>query len=349
MAWCDFVVKYNPEEDDAEDLTRRILFSIWVKRIKHNKPVNVFIGGDSGEGKSFTVLRLQELLCEIQGLDHTEYMQAMNVFTPLEYPEKLDPILYDKELKKVNMIAIHEARDLVRAKNWQQFMTQAISDVNAQARSVKRLMTFIVSQFIRDITTDMRYTLNFYCTVSRPKGKKARLYINVLWKDDRDLERPKLRKRKLSGYLVYPNGRYQRFVPQYLELSKPAKETTDLFERLDRESKSGIIRKKLDRLIDEMKTEMGMESEKVEAMVSYYKKHPDQITTIGKRYRGKWKMTKESREMHDLSRGEVERFERLIREHFEEEGALRPGEEREDKRDAFDLEDDGDDDDGQED
>lgn len=322
MAFCDFVVNYDPDKDSSEDLTKRILYSVWVKRIKHNKPVTAFIGGDSGEGKSESTLRLQELLCEIQGLDHRKLMEAINVFTPLEYPKKLDGLLFDPELKKANMITIHEARDIVRAKNWQSFMTQAVADANAQARSIKRLMTFIVSQFIRDITNDMRYTLNYYCIVRRPKGKKARLYINVLWKDDRDLEKPKLRKRKLSGYLKYPDGRYQRFVPQYLEMSRPAKATREEFEELDKMAKADILRKKLDRLLQEMRVEVGIESEKVEAMVVYYTKHADQLTNVGKMYRGKWMMTKEAREMHDLTEHQSKRFEKLIREKMKEEGAI---------------------------
>lgn len=314
MAWCDFVIKLESDDVSSEEITKRILYSVWVKRIKHNKPVNAFIGGESGEGKSLSVLRLQELLCVIQKLDHKEIMTSINVFTPLEYPNKLDGLLYDKQLKRANMITLHESRDIVRAKNWQNFMTQAIADVNAQARSVKRLMTFVVSQFIRDITTDMRYTLNYYCIVRRPKGRKARLYINVLWKDDRDLERPRLRKRKLSGYLVLPSGRYKRFVPQYLEMNLPDKETVKLFEQLDREAKQAIIRRKLDRLLTEMKADIGIESEKIEAMIAYYKKWPDQLSAIGKRYRGKWKVTPEGAEIHGLSKVEAQNFERRMNE-----------------------------------
>lgn len=322
MAYCDFVVKYDPEKDGSEDLTKRILYSIWVKRIKHNKPVNAFIGGDSGEGKSLTVLRLQEILCEIQGFDAFDVMPAMNVFTPIEYPEKLDKLLYDKSLKKVNILAIHEARDVVRAKNWASFMVQAIADVNQQARQVKRMMSFIVSQFIRDIAADMRYTLQYYCIVRRPKGKKARLYINVLWKDDRDLERPRLRKRKLSGYLKYPDGRMQRFVPQYLEMNLPRKQTVKLFEDLDREAKSKIIRRKLDRLIDEMKAEVGVESDKVTQMVDYYQKHPEHLATLGKRYRGTWKINPEVRDMHGISTLQAQTFERKITAVLKKGGAF---------------------------
>lgn len=322
MAFCDFVVKYNPDIDKPEDITKKILYSIWVKRIKHNKPVNAFIGGDSGEGKSFAVLRLQEILGEIQAFQASAYVQQMNVFTPLEYPQKLDGLLYDKTLKKINIIAIHEARDVVRAKQWMSFMVQAIADVNQQARQVKRLITLIVSQFIRDIAVDMRYTLQYYCIARRPKGKPTRLYINVLWKDDRDLERPRLRKRKLSGYLRFPDGRLKRFVPQYLEMSKPKKETIALFEAFDREAKSQIIRRKLDRLIDEMKAEVGSQSDKVESMLKYYKQHPEHLDTLGKRFRGSWRLRPEVKTMHGLDRFQAEQFEKAMAEHLKNTGVF---------------------------
>lgn len=322
MAWCDFVVNYDPEKDTSEDITKRILYSVIIKRIKHKKPVVLFVGADSGEGKSMSALRLQELLCEIQGIDHKKYMEIMNVFTPLEYPKKLDKLLYDKEYKEANIITMHEAREVVKAKNWQSFLTQSIADVNAMSRSVKRLITIIISQFIRDITTDIRYTLNFYCTISRPKGKKARLYLHVMWKDDKDLEKPKLRKRKLSGYLKLPDGRYKRFVPQYFEMNLPDKETVTKFEELDKKAKAGIIRRKLDKLIDEMKADIGEESEKVNAMVSHYIRHPEQISTIGKRFRGSWRMKKEAREMHNLNREEAKIFEQMMSRELKNKGLI---------------------------
>lgn len=175
--FCDFVVRYNPKQDSHEDIVKRILFSIIIKRLKHNKPAVTFIGADSGEGKSWSVLTLMEWLFEIQGLDPVKYIKECNVCTPLEYGEKLDNLLHNKDLKKVNLIAIHEAREIVKAKLWHSFVAQSVADINALSRSIKRLAIFIVSQFIRDITNDIRYTLNYYMTIRRPLGKKARFLI----------------------------------------------------------------------------------------------------------------------------------------------------------------------------
>lgn len=327
MAFCDFVVRYDPETDSMEEVTKRILYSIYIKRLKAHKPAITFIGGDSGEGKSWTVLRFEQLLLEIQGIDILSYVNAINIYTPLQYPEKMDKLLFDKELKKVNIIGMHEAREVVKAKMWQNFLPQAVADVNAMSRTVKRMALFIISQFIRDITNDIRYTLNYYAIVRRPKGKPARLYFNVLWKDDRDLEKPKLRKRKLSGYLVYPNGDYKRYVPSYFEMSKPPAEIIKAFEKADTEAKVGIIKNKLQKMIDELKTDIGEQSNKVTEMLKFYQSNPDSRNLIGRIYRSRWRLKKEAREMHNLSREEALTFEREMGIWLKQEGAIQKEEE----------------------
>lgn len=320
MAHCDFVVKYNKKKDTMEDIVKRILYSVIIKRIKAKKPVVWFMGGDSGEGKSYTAIKIQELLMEVQGLDIRKNFNDINVYTPIEYTRKVDNLLFNKNLKKVNIVCMHEAREVVKAKLWQTFITQAIADINAMSRQIKRLCIIVISQFIRDITTDMRYTLNFYSIIRRPKGKPARLYINILWKDDRDLEKPKLRKRKLSGYLQDETGRYIRFVPQYLELGKPSKDLCEIFEKSDFEAKTTIIRKKLNKLEGEIKAEMNIIDRKVEDIVDWYIKNPESISLVGKKWRGKWKLKKEAAKIHDLNQGETRTFERLFNKKFKEEG-----------------------------
>lgn len=328
MAFCDFVVRYYPSKDTPEDLTKKILYSIIIKRLKAKKPTVCFLGGDSGEGKSYAAIRLMEILLDVQGLDIKEYINDINVYVPIQYPEKIDALLNinkskeNERLKKVNVLCMHEAREVVKAKNWYSFINIAISDVNAMSRSIKRLAIFIISQFIRDISNDIRYTLNYYMIVRRPKGKKARLYINVLWKDDRDLEKPKLRKRKLSGYLVYPSGRYRRFVPQYLELSKPSKEIIEIFEREDKEAKISIIRRKIDKLIKEMSIDMDLKNTKIKSMIDFYSTNTENLSLIGQKYGNKWRVKPEIRKMHDLTKKEMKDFEILLNRKLREIGVI---------------------------
>lgn len=325
MAYCDFVVKYDPKTTTAEELTKRILYTLVIKRLKHKKPAVIFIAGKSGEGKSHSAIKLEQLLLELQGLTIKEYINNINVYTPIEYPEKLNKLLYDKALKKVNIICMHEAREIIKAQKWHSFLNQAIADVNAMSRAIKRLCIIVVSQSIKDISKSIRYTLNYYCKVVRPMGQRARLYINVMWIDERDLDNPKLKKRKLSGYLVLPSGIYRRYVPQYLELSPLSKDIAKEFDMQDMNAKSGIIKNKINKLLKEMKDDIGEESNKINAMVDWYSSNSENIHLIGRRYKNKLRVSLEFKEMHELTDNEVKQFELQINEALKEQGVIENG------------------------
>lgn len=320
--FIDYVVKYDPKTETAEDLTRKIIYSLIVRRNKGNKPTTIFLGGDSGEGKSTAGIRLQEILMELKGLSIKEHFDAMNVYTPLEYPSKIDRLLHSEDLKKVNIICIHEAREIIRAKKWQDFLTQAVADVNAMSRSIKRITFIIISQFIRDITTDIRYTLNYYVTAYRPIGKKCRLKWSVMWKDDRDVESPRLNKRGIRGYLVYPNGRYVFHQPTYMEVSLPDKELIKHFEKKDYEAKAAIIRRKLEQMLKEMQVGIEDQDSKIHAMTEWYLNNPESLNLISKSYRGKLKIKPEIKVMHDLTDTQVKQFEEKLNEKFKEKGMV---------------------------
>ena len=275
----------------------------------------IFISGDSGEGKSYTALRIQEILCKLQGVDFPTYMPDMNVFTPFEYAPKLKNLLFNKEYKDINIICMHEARDVVKAKNWQSFLNQAIADVNAMSRSVKRLVFIIVSQFIRDVSTDIRYTFNYYITCNRPLGKSVQIKIQKMYKDDHELEKPKLLKRKIRGYIKDKETNKQHlYVPEYIEMSKPEYEICKHFDQLDFEAKTKVIHAKMEKLIQQLSQEHDMENNKVNTMVDWYIKNPVQIQLIGKTTRKKWRLKPEAKIMHGLTESECSDFEKKMGE-----------------------------------
>jgi hypothetical protein len=198
---------------------------------------------------------------------------------------------------------MHEARDIIKAVNWRNFLSQAVADVNAQARSLKRIAFFIISQFVKDITKEMRYTIAYYLTVYRPIGKKVQLTWHVLYKDDRDIEQPVLRKRRLRGYIQYPDGRRRLIVPKYIEINRPRKELVDLFERIDKESKGDVIKKRLEKLLQQMKAEY-----EVVSMVKYYSDNLEALHLIGTWNKRGFKVKDEVSLMHDLTPIEKKEF-----------------------------------------
>lgn len=324
--YVDFCVKWDKDTESPDALFKRIIYSIIVRRIKGKKPAVLFLSGGSGEGKSLSALTLQIMILDLLSIPLEDYIKQyiydINVNTPLEYPQKLKALLYDKRLKKIPLICMHEAREVVKAKNWFSFLNQAIADVNAMSRSIKRLCFIVISQFIRDISADIRYTLNFYVKVSRPIGKRARLHFEIMYKDDRDPDKPKIRKRKLRGYIVDKEGNYRIFTPDYIEIPKPPKEVIQIFEKMDYEAKTKIIHEKTERLIKEMAQEIEIPTKKIDSMVNHYIEHPDLLNSVGKRYRGKWKIKPQIKLMHDLTDSEVSDFQKKLNAKMQERGMI---------------------------
>lgn len=318
----DFVIKHDLEHDNPDDLAQKIFNSIIIKRLKARKPVVCFVGGMSGDGKSWTTLAIQDALMQMQGIDIAPYINQINVYHPLQYPEKKKNILFSKELKKINIMALHEGRLVIRAKHWQSFQAQAVADINALSRSVKRLCVMLVSQNISDITKDVRRTLNFYMTCSRynQSGAKVHLRISKVYFDDRDIEQVHIRKTKIKGFLVDRKGKYNFYCPDYIEIARPRKELTDAFEKGDTDAKINILDVTLNRLFDEMKKEIGVKDDKIQRIADFYGKKPEVLHTIGKRRKDKFTVKKEFAEMVGIKKEEIKEFEKELNKKLKEAG-----------------------------
>lgn len=299
------------------NITNRIIKQLFYTPIKKNFPCVIFIQGKSGHGKSWTALKLQEILLSFDGLDLKDFVEDINISIPLEYPEKLNKILHDKELKKVRIICVHEARLVVNAKQWQDFVTQSIAHVNALSRAVKPLIFMVVSQNIRDVTTDIRYTIDYIVENYRPVHGDAQFKLFKMFTDNRDLEHPILRKRPVMG-LVKKNRRWRLHKPQKFIVKKPDKETRERFEKADREAKIKIIKNMMDKLMLDLTKNLDTENKKVGVMVEWYTKHPEQIPLIGKRSKRGFRLHGNVSEMHELTSEEKKLFEKTLNEKIEQ-------------------------------
>jgi hypothetical protein len=327
----DFYVKFDPKNDSPEDLTRRILYAIFVKRIKAKKPVVSAIIAKSGEGKSYGTNKVVDELMGIQGVDLVENMDFFDTLTianPLQYAEKLDKMLFDKKYKKLNCMLVHEARSVVSAKNWRNFVNTAIADVNAMSRSIKPLMFFFVSQAFKDIDSNVRSTLTHYISISRPNnGNYSRMEIFVLWHDESDIEKPKFRRRKIRGVVEYPDGKRRLFIPDSLYIKWLRKELEARFDKLDYEGKSMILKNKMSKIMAELKAEIGDNTVKIDSMVDWYLKHTDMLSSIAKRGKRGWRVKVDLRRLHDLTPEESRLFEKRLNDRFKEEDLIREEEE----------------------
>lgn len=321
----DFVVRYDPDKDSLADLTDRILYSIFVKRIKANKPLIAAVIAKSGEGKSWGINKLFEILMRIQNVKQDriiDFFEMATITNPLDYANKIDTIFQDKNYKKLNMAIVHEAKMLINSATWQSFVNMAIADINSMSRAIKPLMFFYISQFIKDIDPKVRPTLTHYITFQRPLKGTSKMRIELIWNDERDIEKPKLKKRRITGFLVYPDGSYRRFTPSYFEVQSPSPEINEIFEKLDFEGKSQIIKHKLSKLLTSIKADIGITGQKIDLMVDYYAKDIDLVSSIAKRSKRGWRLNKNVRKMYDLTASEERLFEKKLSDKLKEQGVL---------------------------
>jgi hypothetical protein len=148
------------------------------------------------------------------------------------------------------------------------------------------------------------------------------MQIYTIWEDDRDLDNPKLRKRRLCGYLKYPNGKYKKWTPQFLEVRKLDKDIAELLDRADVDAKSGILKGKLNKLMKEMKKDIGNDNNKIDTMVDYYIENNESLQKIGRVKRGKLVIAKDFKEMHALTEYEVKDFTDKLSKRMQEEGIV---------------------------
>lgn len=316
MSGHNFLIDYTT---DQNELTRRILKSLFIHRQKANKPTIVVFCGDSGEGKSYSTLKLMDALYDMQGIDMSKHLEDVVIFTPLEYAKKVENILFNKDLKDLNIIMIDEAREVMKAKLWYSFVNQAIADINAMSRGVKPLIVFVVTQFIKDIDPASRRTINYYGVFRRPYTQSAYTKLYKVWKDDFDIESPKLRKKPIYG-LVQKGNIYMKFQPGKIKFHLPRPEIRNPYEEKSKAAKTKVIRKKLEDLLKLLESEFKGQYERLDAIVDFYVKNPESLSLIISRSRGKIRIKKEAVQMHDLSQQDIKEFEIRLTQKLAERG-----------------------------
>lgn len=315
MGVTDFIVPFNADASKmGEDVFRRLT----INRLKHNKPVIMLITGESGAGKSWTALKILKIVNDHYKVDTLSNLDNQIVYTPLEYTTKMDKILHDKDKKKLRVLVIDEAREIVSSKLWYSFVNRAIADVNALHRTIKPLVLIVVVQFIKDIDTSTRRTVNYYFKCARPLGMNVNLYPFRLWMDDRDLSNPRLRKRSLRGYY----RKDHRQIPLRLKkvvITRPPKDIREAYDEINRERKSSIIRRKLDSLVEQMEKELGMNEDRVGSLIDFYMGDSRKRKGVIDYTYHKVRLCDSFKELHGLKNVEINDLKQRIKPLLEEE------------------------------
>lgn len=322
--YIDWIIPATPDKDE---FAQRIVKSLFVERVKDNKPCIILLAGDSGEGKSEDSLNIAKRILRHQDLDLKDFVNDVCIYTPLEYPEKMKALLEEPRLKKVIVMIIDEAREVIKASEWQSFVNITIADIQATFRRIKPMIIIINTQFVKDIDPKIRRTLTFYGECYRPLRSSARMKLHRLWKDTHDLENPKLRKRRVRG-IILQNGKRVMYSPKQLKFSRIDKETLSIYDENSYKAKKSLINYKLNELLTQMRKEYKGLYSKVNAAVDYYSSDNRLWETVLERYRGKIRVKKEVQDMLGFTKEDLVEFQDKLKTKLTEKGFINNLEEK---------------------
>lgn len=281
----DFLINATVD-DTPESIAEKIFSQVILRPIKNNKPYIIVMTGKSGEGKSWSALKIQDILYHALGLDFLNYLRICVVMSPKDYAEKLTLLLNDKEYKKAFSIHLDEARIIVGAETWNSFVNHSIAHVNAMSRAVKPLVIIIITQSLRDIDNNTRSTVNMQIKVRRLGSDSPVLVPYAFWVDDHNVDKPVLRRKRLFGIVRYPSGDKIRLLPKF-KFRPPRKELIDIYETMMLECKTSYIDARMKRLLDRINKDMNKNStDRIEGIVATLFKYPDELQAWGS-WRGK--------------------------------------------------------------
>jgi len=309
MAYLDFRVRWQGNE---EDTAKEILSHMLLTPIKYDFPNVVLITGKSGNGKSLSVLKFLEFLFEAKKLNLEDYVKDIVVMNPLQYFEKLDAILYEKHLKKVFCLQLDDARMVVGAENWASFINQAISHVNSVSRSIKPLLLVIITQSIKDIDPKARRTIDWEFKCKRTRYDHVKLTPYRYWIDDKDPERPRLRKRRVVG-MVDEDETANKLLPVIkVKKLKNEKILAD-YQKLMLEGKTDFLKNLMLTTVEKIKKDMySGDMTRVNEMYEYFNNNPDALKEYGVFKRRKWRLTSEGLKILKFGKSEKREFEKII-------------------------------------
>ncbi len=307
-----------PNFKTDEELKKLMIDRLYIRRIKKNKPTKTLFCGQSGEGKSWSALQFSDIIQEQLGSDFAQYSRIATIHTPLDFSEKIDKILYDKEYKDLHCVLLDEASNLLSAYEWQQYLTQATNKILNQSRRVKPMCVFLVTQFMGDLTMNSRKSLTYYGICERPHYSKTKVYFYETYEkiDFKDLNRTKIGGRKIKGFFRNDENIMTPFDFKTFEMGKLRKEIAEPYERDSFEAKSKMIQSDLSKLMEQMKKKYGDTNNRTTTIIQQWKEKPNLYDSLIKRKGIKIKLKEDVKILYGLSREEFKEIETRLNEEY---------------------------------
>jgi ABC-type dipeptide/oligopeptide/nickel transport system ATPase component len=144
------------ESKVGEELIRHIVES----RFRQKKNTFIAICGGVGEGKSYTALRLAEII-------QPDFNVKEQV---VYYPQQFLQVIENARSKVYRVVVLDEAHTTVPARLWYSFTNLAVSLVASTFRQLKSLVVIIVAPNINWVEKSIREMMNYYGVVLRKEG-----------------------------------------------------------------------------------------------------------------------------------------------------------------------------------
>jgi adenylate kinase family enzyme len=304
----DFVVKW---QGNIQDTTAEIFDHLFIRRIKAKKPCVILITGASGEGKSNTGIYLADKMFKREGLDFVNYVRQAVIGGIEDFGPKAKAILNDKELKDCFVIIIDEAAATVNAKDWSSLTNRAVNFISNMSRAIKPLLIIIIAQSLKQVDSQTRQSVNFYMPVTRTYNKPAKAKIYKFYVNERDLEKPKLQKRLVRGYIDY-NDNKELIELKDIEFPKVRDEVWDLYKVDMIDSKSKLLEAEFDKLAKHLlEKNDNQQQQRIEALSKYLWSNKYILSNFAKFTKKKWSLKDDfltAFSVTDLERKDIEKL-----------------------------------------
>lgn len=255
-------------KDEERALTWAMFDYAFLEPIRCGKNCFILLTGGSREGKSATAGTLIEELLRRKGIEFKDYVNDIFIYTPMEYPRKMQALLHDERLKDIPFAVIDDARFTVSAKSWYSIINRSIAEISSISGRQKTIVLIICTQFLSDLDKDMRRFLNYWGACYRPLHEPTEVRFYNFWHDERDPESVKLKKRPFKGVVVR-GKKYVTHIPTKFIFHMPSKEAWHLYDDASFKAKSKLLKSRFDKLMRGIEKEAGL-TERVDKMVEFY-------------------------------------------------------------------------------
>jgi hypothetical protein len=205
------------------------------------------------------------------------------------------------------------------SKDWANITNRAVNFINNMSRAIKPLLIIIIAQSLKQVDSQLRQTVNFYMPVRRSYNKPAKAKLYKFYINERDLEKPKLQKQLVRGYIVN-NGQKEYIELTDIEFPKVRQCIWDIYKKDMIDSKSKLLEAEFDKLANALidKNE-DKHQERINNLTKFLWSNKYILSNFAKFSRKKWSLKNEFVDNFMVTDSEKKQIETQLKEKVNKE------------------------------